>query len=44
MDSPKDMDFEVMRMKHSWTEAGNDDVEDHKIVITNYENDDELQW
>jgi hypothetical protein len=37
------MDFEVMHMKRSWTEAADDDVQDHKIVITNYENDDELR-
>jgi hypothetical protein len=42
VDSPEDMDFEATRTKRSWMEAADDDVQDHKIVITNYENDDEL--
>jgi hypothetical protein len=42
MDLPKDMDFEATRTKRSQTEAADDDVQDHKIIITNYENDDEL--
>jgi hypothetical protein len=42
VDLPEDMDFEVTRTKRSRTEAADDDVQDHKIVITNYEKDDEL--
>jgi hypothetical protein len=42
VDLPEDMDFEATCMKRSQTEAADDDVQDHKIIITNYENDDEL--
>jgi hypothetical protein len=38
VDSPEEMDVEV-----SQTEAADDDIQDHKFVITNYENDDKLQ-
>jgi hypothetical protein len=40
MNLPEDMDFEATRTKRSRTEAANDDVQDHKIIITNFENDD----
>jgi hypothetical protein len=43
VDSPEEMDVEVKCMKCSQTEAADDDIQDHKIVITNYENDDKLQ-
>jgi hypothetical protein len=42
VNSPEEMDFEATRTKRSRTEAADDDVQDHKIVITNYENNDEL--
>jgi hypothetical protein len=42
VDLPEDMDFEATHTKRSQTEAADDDVQDHKIIITNYENDDEL--
>jgi len=39
LDSPEDMDFEAMREKRSRTQAADDEVQDHKVVVTNYESD-----